>query len=220
MSTQQGGTLAHALENGRKLLGVKPALAEEQAREILKSIPGHPMATLLLASARRAQGDDAGARAILEPLARAHPRFGAGAIRTGIGAWRAGREPRGDFGPRARRAARPEQSGDLARAWRSVHARRRRRESRRCLCAQHQGVGQRSGAAERGDGAVREPAGRGGAAAARFPESPSDRCRRDAHAGGNRLAARRLRRRGEASGALHWNWRPASPPRGTTTPSC
>ena len=31
------------------------------------------MAPLLLASARRAQNDDAGARAILEPLARAHP---------------------------------------------------------------------------------------------------------------------------------------------------
>ena len=73
MSTQQGGTLAHALENGRKLLGVKPALAEEQAREILKSIPGQPGATLLLASARRAQGDNEGARAILESLARAHP---------------------------------------------------------------------------------------------------------------------------------------------------
>ena len=42
MSTQQGGTLAHALENGRKLLGVKPALAEEQAREILKVDPGPP----------------------------------------------------------------------------------------------------------------------------------------------------------------------------------
>ena len=73
MNTQQGGTLAHALENGRKLLGVNPARAEEQAREILKVAPQHPMATLLLASARRAQNDDRGARRILEPLARAHP---------------------------------------------------------------------------------------------------------------------------------------------------
>ena len=73
MNTQQGGTLAHALENGRKLLSVDPARAEEQAREILKVVPLHPMATLLLASSRRAQGDNAGARAILESVASAQP---------------------------------------------------------------------------------------------------------------------------------------------------
>jgi tetratricopeptide (TPR) repeat protein len=68
--TDQPGTLSAALENGHKLLGVNPARAEIQAREILKVMPQQPMALLLLASARRAQGDNAGARAILDPLAR------------------------------------------------------------------------------------------------------------------------------------------------------
>jgi len=73
--TDQTGALSTALENGHKLLGVNPARAEEQAREILKVVPQHPMAVLLLASARRAQGDTAGARGILEALARAQPRI-------------------------------------------------------------------------------------------------------------------------------------------------
>jgi predicted Zn-dependent protease len=75
MATEQAGSLSTALQNGHKLLAVNPARAEEQAREILKALPNHPMAMLLLASARRAQSDNAGARAILEPLARAHPRI-------------------------------------------------------------------------------------------------------------------------------------------------
>ncbi|HTT98765.1 MAG TPA: sulfotransferase [Rhizomicrobium sp.] len=71
--TEQAGSLDAALANARKLLAVKPALAEEQAREILKVVPGQPMAVLLLASARRAQNDDAGAFEILRQLAGAHP---------------------------------------------------------------------------------------------------------------------------------------------------
>ena len=71
--TDQAGSLATALANARKLLAVKPALAEEQAREILKVVPGEPMAVLLLASARRAQDDDTGAFEILQQLARVQP---------------------------------------------------------------------------------------------------------------------------------------------------
>jgi tetratricopeptide (TPR) repeat protein len=70
---EQRGSLATALAHAQKLLAAKPALAEEQAREILKAVPGHPDATLILASARRAQDDDAGAWPILEALARAQP---------------------------------------------------------------------------------------------------------------------------------------------------
>jgi predicted Zn-dependent protease len=75
MGTDQAGTLSIALENGHKLLGVNPARAETQAREILKVMPHQPMALLLLASARRAQGDNAGARAILDPVARTQPKI-------------------------------------------------------------------------------------------------------------------------------------------------
>jgi predicted Zn-dependent protease len=72
---QPAGSLATALTHAQKLLAKSPALAEEQAREILKAVPGHPIATLYLALARRAQNDDAGAFTILEPLARAHPNL-------------------------------------------------------------------------------------------------------------------------------------------------
>jgi tetratricopeptide (TPR) repeat protein len=68
-----GGSLAVALANARKLLSVKPALAEEQAREILKVIPGQADALLLLAGARTAQGDARGACTILEKLTETHP---------------------------------------------------------------------------------------------------------------------------------------------------
>ncbi len=58
-----------ALAHAERLLAAKPADAETQAREILKAVPGHPQALHLLGAALRAQGDLAGARAILEPLA-------------------------------------------------------------------------------------------------------------------------------------------------------
>jgi predicted Zn-dependent protease len=69
------GTLATALGHAERLLENRPALAEEQAREILKAVPGQPHALLLLAAARRAQNDNAGARDILVPLAKAQPNL-------------------------------------------------------------------------------------------------------------------------------------------------
>ena len=62
--------LAHAL----RLLDAQPALAAEQAHEILAAAPGHPGAELLLGMAANVQGDFARAEAILDPLARAQPR--------------------------------------------------------------------------------------------------------------------------------------------------
>jgi predicted Zn-dependent protease len=73
--TSPTGTLATALGHAERLLGRKPALAEEQAREILKAVPGQPHALVLLAAARRAQDDDAGARDILVPLAKSQPNL-------------------------------------------------------------------------------------------------------------------------------------------------
>ena len=55
------GTLSAALAQARKLVAANPPLAEEQARVILKAVPGHPEALLLLAMARLRQ-DDAAAR--------------------------------------------------------------------------------------------------------------------------------------------------------------
>jgi tetratricopeptide (TPR) repeat protein len=71
------GTLEQALRHAQQLLEREPALAAEQASEILKVVPNHPMATLLLGAARHKTGDLRGALELLEPLVRAQPNSGA-----------------------------------------------------------------------------------------------------------------------------------------------
>jgi predicted Zn-dependent protease len=68
------GSVDVALTHTARLLANQPALAAEQAAEILKAVPGHPVATLLLGAARRACGDPTAALEILAPLAAAQPR--------------------------------------------------------------------------------------------------------------------------------------------------
>jgi len=63
-----------ALEHAAKALATHPALARRQAEEILKAVPGHPMALVLLGGALRRLGDPLAARGVLEPLARAQPK--------------------------------------------------------------------------------------------------------------------------------------------------
>jgi tetratricopeptide (TPR) repeat protein len=53
----------------------RPDLAAEQAAEILKSAPNHPLATLLLGVARRVRGDAKAALQVLEPLAALHAQW-------------------------------------------------------------------------------------------------------------------------------------------------
>jgi len=62
------GSLEVALQHAARLLSAQPALAAEQAAEILKVVPGQPVAMLLLARAQRAGGDHARALAGLEEL--------------------------------------------------------------------------------------------------------------------------------------------------------
>src|ERR1700730_6614939 len=69
------GTIDKALTHARRLLEDSPVLAAEQAGEILKVVPNHPLATLLLAVARRLSGDAASAVAILERLAAEKPNW-------------------------------------------------------------------------------------------------------------------------------------------------
>jgi len=75
MDQTQTGNLQAALAQAAKLLGARPALAEEQANEILKVVPGNAQAVLLLARARRLQGNGKGAREVLERLTRIQPNF-------------------------------------------------------------------------------------------------------------------------------------------------
>ncbi len=67
------GNLATALRHAQRLLGDRPTLAEAQASEILKVVPGNLEAALILARARAAQGDLLGAKDRLAALAREHP---------------------------------------------------------------------------------------------------------------------------------------------------
>src|SRR5258707_12259723 len=68
------GTLDVALAHATALLGKDPARAAQQAHEILKIVPSHPLARLVLGSAHRISGQTQDALAVLEPLARDQPR--------------------------------------------------------------------------------------------------------------------------------------------------
>ena len=71
------GSLQTALEHTQRLLTSEPRLAAEQATEILKVAPGHPLASLLLGVAHRCAGDAAASQAVLEPLAQSQPNWAA-----------------------------------------------------------------------------------------------------------------------------------------------
>ena len=66
-------SLELALAHAARLLEAEPALAEEQATEILRAVGDHPRALHVLAMARVRQGDDQAAVGVLGPLARACP---------------------------------------------------------------------------------------------------------------------------------------------------
>lgn len=69
------GTLATALTHAAGLLSQDPSLAEAQAREILRVMPGHPEAALILAIALRRQGGAEAALTVLEPVIRSQPNW-------------------------------------------------------------------------------------------------------------------------------------------------
>jgi len=64
------GTLEAAVAQALRLLEESPALAAEQAQEILRVVPGHPPAVLLLAAAHRRSGRPGAALELVQPLAR------------------------------------------------------------------------------------------------------------------------------------------------------
>jgi predicted Zn-dependent protease len=69
------GSVEVALRHATRLLESNPVLAAEQAGEILKAVPAHPLATLLLGVARRSSGDAAAAFDVLGPLVAMHPQW-------------------------------------------------------------------------------------------------------------------------------------------------
>jgi tetratricopeptide (TPR) repeat protein len=78
------GTLEVALAHAGRLLATDPSLAAEQAAEILKVVPEHPVAMLVLGSARRSCGNIAAALGILEPLANKQQHWAAAHYELGL----------------------------------------------------------------------------------------------------------------------------------------
>jgi tetratricopeptide (TPR) repeat protein len=110
------GTLQVALAHTERLLEQDPLLAAEQASEILKAVPDHPVATLLLAIARRLSGDTADAVKILTQLAARQPNWAAAHHELGRAL---GADRRGDQAVQALRRA-VELKPDLPDAWREL----------------------------------------------------------------------------------------------------
>ena len=110
------GTLAVALAHAARLMDTDPALAEEQAREILKAVPGDPRARLLLGAALRAQDRPVEAEPVLAALAAQEPGFAAAQFELGLVLAALGR------GPAAIKALRSAVRLDpsLAPAWRAL----------------------------------------------------------------------------------------------------
>ncbi len=69
------GSIDVALAHATRLLHAKPDLAADQVREILKVMPEHLAARLVLGTAQRLQGDVSGSLATLEPLVAEHPNW-------------------------------------------------------------------------------------------------------------------------------------------------
>lgn len=89
--SEPAGTLDVALAHAARLLDRNPALAAEQALEILNVVPNHPPAVLLLAAARRRSGNPAGGLEALEPLLRSQGAWAAAHFEHGLALASAGR---------------------------------------------------------------------------------------------------------------------------------
>ena len=78
------GTVDVALAHASRLLDADPALAAEQALEILNAVPDYPPAVLVLASARRRAGNPQAALTLLEPLLQSQPEWAAAHFERGL----------------------------------------------------------------------------------------------------------------------------------------
>jgi predicted Zn-dependent protease len=106
-------TLETALAHASRLLATDPALAGEQATEIIKAVGDHPMALLVLGVSHRARGDVEGALGILQPLAISQPNSAMVQLELGIALSRA---RQGDEAVAALRRA-VKLKPDLPQAW-------------------------------------------------------------------------------------------------------
>ena len=85
------GTLDAALAHAARLLDTRPLLAAEQAQEILKVVPGQPMAKLVLARAKLRLDAVEEALPLLQSLSAAKPGFAIAQCELGLTLRRLGR---------------------------------------------------------------------------------------------------------------------------------
>src|ERR1700752_1155127 len=118
MSSASGpvGTVEVALGHAARLLATDPKLAAEKATEILKVVPDHPQALLLLGVARRKSGDARGGREALESLVAKQPNWAAEHYELGL---TFGADGKGDAAVTALRRALALKP-DLGDAWRAL----------------------------------------------------------------------------------------------------
>jgi len=109
------GSVAEALAHAARLLNGDPALAAQQATEILKVAPHHPAALLLLGMARRAAGNPVAALQVLEPLGASQPSSAATYYELGLALGETGRHESALAALRRALALKP----DLPDAWRA-----------------------------------------------------------------------------------------------------
>jgi predicted Zn-dependent protease len=110
------GTIEVALQHAGQLLGTNPVLALEQAREILKAAPNHPVATLMLGRAQRLTGNLDGALGTLRALTDAQHRWAAAHFELGQTLGEAGDHAAGIVALRRAVELKP----DLPDAWRTL----------------------------------------------------------------------------------------------------
>lgn len=115
-ATDPVGTLDVALQHTTQLLESNAELAAEQATEILKAVPGHPMALLLLGMAQRSVGDTARAHTTFETLCGSQPNWALAQYELGLTLARAGQ---GEAAVLALRRA-LQLKADLPDAWRTL----------------------------------------------------------------------------------------------------
>lgn len=109
-------SLETALAHASRLLPGDPALAAEQATEIIKAVGDHPLALLVLGVSHVAQGDPGKAIEILEPLASGQPGWAMAQAELGIALGRARRGPEAVAALSRAVALKP----DLPQAWRAL----------------------------------------------------------------------------------------------------
>jgi predicted Zn-dependent protease len=90
-AAEPAGTLDVAIDHATQLLRKNPALAAEQAIEILKVVPGNAHARLVLGAARRLLGRNSAAIDVLTALAREQPRWAPVHLELGMSLGEAGR---------------------------------------------------------------------------------------------------------------------------------